>query len=29
MMIVRAIALYYQKDIIIACCFVDLALGHR
>jgi hypothetical protein len=28
MMIVRAIALYYQKDIILACCFVDLALGH-
>jgi hypothetical protein len=28
-MIVRAIALYYQKDIILACCFVDLALGHR
>jgi hypothetical protein len=28
-MIVRAaIALYYQKDIILACCFVDLALGH-
>ena len=28
-MIVRAIALYYQKDIILACCFVDLASGHR
>jgi hypothetical protein len=28
-MIVRAIALYYQKDIIPACCFVDLAPGHR
>jgi hypothetical protein len=28
-MIVRAIALYYQKDIILACCFVDLAPGHR
>jgi hypothetical protein len=28
MMIVRAIALYYQKDIILACCFVDLAPGH-
>jgi hypothetical protein len=28
-MIVHAIALYYQKDIILACCFVDLALGHR
>jgi hypothetical protein len=27
-MIVRAIALYYQKDIILACCFVDLAPGH-
>jgi hypothetical protein len=27
-MIVRAIALYYQRDIILACCFVDLALGH-
>jgi hypothetical protein len=27
-MIVRAISLYYQKDIILACCFVDLALGH-
>jgi hypothetical protein len=26
-MIVRAIALYYQKDIILAC-FVDLAPGH-
>jgi hypothetical protein len=29
MMIVHAIALYYQKDIILACCFVDLAPGHR
>jgi hypothetical protein len=28
-MIVRAIALYYHKDIILACCFVDLAPGHR
>jgi hypothetical protein len=28
-MIVHAIALYYQKDIILACCFVELALGHR
>jgi hypothetical protein len=28
-MIVRAIALYYQKDFILACCFVDLAPGHR
>jgi hypothetical protein len=28
-MIVHAIALYYQKDIILACCFVDLASGHR
>jgi hypothetical protein len=28
-MIVRAIALYYQKDIILACCFVDLAPGHK
>jgi hypothetical protein len=27
-MIVRAIALYYQKDITLSCCFVDLALGH-
>jgi hypothetical protein len=27
-MIVCAIALYYQKDIILACFFVDLALGH-
>jgi hypothetical protein len=29
MMIVCAIALYYQKDIILAFCFVDLAPGHR
>jgi hypothetical protein len=29
MMIVRAIALYYQMDIIIAFCFVDRAPGHR
>jgi hypothetical protein len=29
MMIVRAIYLYYQKDIILACCFVDLAPGQR
>ena len=28
-MIVRAIALYYQKDIILACCFVDLARSHE
>jgi hypothetical protein len=28
-MIVRAIALYYQKDITLACCFVDLILGHK
>jgi hypothetical protein len=28
-MIVRAIALYYQKDITLACCFVDLVPGHR
>jgi NADH:ubiquinone oxidoreductase subunit K len=28
-MIVFAIALYYQKDIILASCFVDLAPGHR
>jgi hypothetical protein len=28
-MIVRAISLYYQKDIILACCFVDLAPGHE
>jgi hypothetical protein len=27
-MIVRAIALHYQRDIILACCFVDLAPGH-
>jgi hypothetical protein len=27
-MIVRAISLYYRKDIILACCFVDLAPGH-
>jgi hypothetical protein len=27
-MIVHAIALYYQKDIILSCCFVDLAPGH-
>jgi hypothetical protein len=27
-MIVRAIALYCQKDIILSCCFVDLAPGH-
>jgi hypothetical protein len=27
-MIVRAIALYYQKDIILACYFVDLAPSH-
>jgi hypothetical protein len=28
-MIVHAIALFYKKDIILACCFVDLAPGHR
>jgi hypothetical protein len=28
-MIVSAIALYFQKDITLACCFVDLAPGHR
>jgi hypothetical protein len=28
-MIVRAIGLYYKKDIILASCFVDLAPGHR
>jgi hypothetical protein len=28
-MIVRAIALYYQKDIILAFFFVDLAPSHR
>jgi hypothetical protein len=28
-MIVRVIALFYQKDITLACCFVDLAPGHR
>jgi hypothetical protein len=28
-MIICAIVLYYQKDIILACCFVDLAPGHR
>jgi hypothetical protein len=28
-MIVFSIALYYQKDIILACFFVDLAPGHR
>jgi hypothetical protein len=28
-MIARAITLYYQKDIILACCFVDLAPGHK
>jgi hypothetical protein len=27
-MIVRAIALYYKKDIILAFCFVELAPGH-
>ena len=27
-MIVHDIALYYQKDIILASCFVDLVLGH-
>jgi hypothetical protein len=27
-MIVRSIALYIKKDIILACCFVDLAPGH-
>jgi hypothetical protein len=28
-MIVRAIALYYQEDITLACCFVDLVPSHR
>jgi hypothetical protein len=28
-MIVHAIALYYQRDITLACCFVDLAPGHK
>jgi hypothetical protein len=28
-MIVRAISLYYQKDITLSCCFVDLSPGHR
>jgi hypothetical protein len=28
-MIVHAITLYYQKDITLACCFVDLVPGHR
>jgi hypothetical protein len=28
-MIVRVIALYYQKDITLACCFVDLVPGHK
>jgi hypothetical protein len=28
-MIVRAIALYYQKDIILTCYFVDLVPGPR
>jgi hypothetical protein len=28
-MTVRAIALYYQKDIILSCFFVDLAPGHK
>jgi hypothetical protein len=27
-MIFHVIALYYQRDITLACCFVDLALGH-
>jgi hypothetical protein len=27
-MIFRAIDLYYQRDITLACCFVDLAPGH-
>jgi hypothetical protein len=27
-MIGHGIALYYHKDIILACCFVDLAPGH-
>jgi hypothetical protein len=29
MMIVRVIALYYQKDITLSCCLFDLAPGHR
>ena len=28
-MIARVIALYYQKDIVLACCFFDLVPGHR
>jgi hypothetical protein len=28
-MIVHAINLYYQKDITLACFFVDLTLGHK
>jgi hypothetical protein len=28
-MIVRAIVLYYKKDITLVCCFVDLVPGHR
>jgi hypothetical protein len=28
-MIVSAITLYYQKDITLACCSVDLVPGHR
>jgi hypothetical protein len=28
-MIIRAIFYYYQKDIILACCFVDLVSSHR
>jgi len=27
-MIVRAIALYYQKDITLDCCFVDPVPGY-
>jgi hypothetical protein len=27
--IVHSITLYYQKDITLACCFVDLVPGHR
>jgi hypothetical protein len=28
-MIVHAITLYYQKDIALACCFVDLVPGQK
>jgi hypothetical protein len=29
MMIVHVITLYYQNDINLACCFVDLVPGHK